>query len=126
VINHFDLFGFRQVYLFQKGKAYTNLIFKKRFFYKFVRHPLCRFIIAFWATPKMTLGHLVFAFSDHAYILIRDSARRARFDQQFTVMRTGIPARVSMLIPLPKSKQTPERYRQRKQRETGGYHKSYV
>src|SRR6266487_6530550 len=71
VINHFDLFGLRQVYLFQKGKQYTNLVFKKRFFYKLVRHPLLLgFIIAFWATPKMTLGHLVFALATTAYILI--------------------------------------------------------
>jgi len=48
VINHFDLFGLRQVYLFQKGKQYTDLVFKKRLFYRFVRHPLLLgFMIAF-------------------------------------------------------------------------------
>jgi protein-S-isoprenylcysteine O-methyltransferase Ste14 len=71
VINHFDLFGLRQVYLFQKGKQYTNLVFRKRFLYSFVRHPLLLgFLIAFWATPKMTLGHLVFSIATTAYILI--------------------------------------------------------
>src|SRR5271170_205563 len=52
LINHFDLFGLRQVYLRLRGSSYTPLIFVERAFYKFVRHPLyLGFIIAFWATP---------------------------------------------------------------------------
>lgn len=105
VINHFDLFGLRQVYLFQKGEEYTNLVFKKRFFYKFVRHPLLLgFIIAFWATSRMTLGHLVFALATTAYILIA-----IQFEERDLTNIHGDAYReyqreVSMLIPLPKSK----------------------
>lgn len=105
VINHFDLFGLRQVYLFQKGKQYTNLVFKKRFFYRFVRHPLLLgFMIAFWATPIMTLGHLVFAIATTAYMLIaiqleeRDMAN-IHGDEYRQYQRE-----VSMLIPFPKAK----------------------
>lgn len=105
VINHFDLFGLRQVYLFQKGKQYTDLVFKKRFLYSFVRHPLLLgFIIAFWSTPKMTLGHLVFAIATTAYILIA-----IQFEERDMANIHGDAYReykreVSMLIPLPKSK----------------------
>jgi methanethiol S-methyltransferase len=105
VINHFDLFGLRQVYLFQKGKQYTDLVFKKRFLYSFVRHPLLLgFIIAFWATPKMTLGHLAFAIATTAYILIA-----IQFEERDMANIHGDAYReykreVSMLIPLPKSK----------------------
>ena len=105
VINHFDLFGLRQVYLFQKGKQYTDLVFKKRFFYRFVRHPLLLgFMIAFWATPKMTLGHLVFATATTAYMLIA-----IQLEERDMANMHGDPYRqyqreVSMLIPLPKGK----------------------
>ena len=103
VINHFDLFGLRQVYLFQKGKQYTDLVFKKRLFYRFVRHPLLLgFMIAFWATPKMTLGHLVFAFATTAYMLIA-----IQLEERDMANMHGDPYRqyqreVSMLIPVPK------------------------
>jgi len=105
VINHFDLFGLRQVYLFQKGKQYTDLVFKKRFFYRFVRHPLLLgFMIAFWATPKMTWGHLVFATATTAYMLIA-----IQLEERDMANMHGDPYRqyqreVSMLIPLPKGK----------------------
>jgi len=106
VINHFDLFGLRQVYLFQKGKEYTDLVFKKRFFYKFVRHPLLLgFIIAFWATPKMTLGHLVFALATTAYMLIAIQLEERDLTSIHGDSYRQYQREVSMLIPLPKSKQ---------------------
>lgn len=71
MINHFDLLGTRQVYLHLRGKDYSPLDFKATGFYKYVRHPLMLgWITAFWSTPHMTVGHLVFAVGTTAYILI--------------------------------------------------------
>jgi protein-S-isoprenylcysteine O-methyltransferase Ste14 len=71
MINHFDLFGLRQVYLRMRGVEYTPLSFTQRALYKFVRHPIMLgFVIAFWATPHMSLGHLVFSLATTGYILV--------------------------------------------------------
>jgi protein-S-isoprenylcysteine O-methyltransferase Ste14 len=105
VINHFDLFGLRQVYLFLKGKQYTNLVFRKRFFYKLVRHPLLLgFMIAFWATPKMSLGHLVFAFATTAYMLIAIQLEERDLANIHGESYREYRREVSMLIPLPKKR----------------------
>jgi methanethiol S-methyltransferase len=71
MINHFDLFGLRQVYLRMRGRDYTPLTFTQRAFYKFVRHPIMLgFVIAFWATPHMSVGHLVFSLATTGYIFV--------------------------------------------------------
>jgi len=71
MINHFHLFGLDQVYHKLKSKPPTGLKFKEHFFYKFVRHPIMTgFIIAFWATPDMTQGHLLFAVVTTLYIIV--------------------------------------------------------
>jgi protein-S-isoprenylcysteine O-methyltransferase Ste14 len=71
MINHFDLFGLRQVWLYATGKPYTHLPFKTPFFYRYVRHPLyLGWLFCFWATPTMTVTHLFFAVMTTAYILI--------------------------------------------------------
>ena len=71
LINHFDLFGLRQVYLYLWGKEYTSLKFATPGPYKLMRHPLyVGWFFAFWATPTMTVAHLVFALLTTAYILI--------------------------------------------------------
>ena len=71
LINHFDLFGLRQVYLNFQGKSYTNLDFQTTGLYKIVRHPIMLgFIIAFWATPDLTQGQLLLEAITIVYILV--------------------------------------------------------
>ena len=70
-INHFDLFGLRQVWLYFRGKEYTQLPFQVNGLYKIIRHPIMTgAFIGIWATPVMTVGHLVFALGMSIYILI--------------------------------------------------------
>jgi protein-S-isoprenylcysteine O-methyltransferase Ste14 len=71
VINHFDLFGLRQVWFFARGGVPKDEPFVTRAFYRIVRHPLMLgFLVAFWATPAMSVGHLLFALATTGYILI--------------------------------------------------------
>jgi protein-S-isoprenylcysteine O-methyltransferase Ste14 len=105
IINHFDLFGLRQVYLYQRGKEYSPEKFKVAAFYKYVRHPIMLgFIIAFWATPLMSIGHLIFAVGTTAYILIA-----IQFEERDLMNTHGeaykeYKQRVAMIVPMPKRK----------------------
>lgn len=71
LINHFDLFGLRQVWVYLRGRAYTPLAFRTPGPYRYVRHPLyVGWLLMFWSAPVMTIAHLVFALGTTAYILV--------------------------------------------------------
>jgi methanethiol S-methyltransferase len=103
LINHFDLFGLRQVWLYLHGKPYTSLTFATPGPYKVIRHPMYfGWLIAFWATPTMTIAHLVFAVGMTIYILVaiwfeeRDLVEY--LGEAYAEYRRTVP----MLIPLPR------------------------
>jgi methanethiol S-methyltransferase len=99
IINHFDLFGLRQVYLRMRGIEYTPVKFAERAFYKHVRHPLyLGFLIAFWAAPHMSIGHLVFSIATSGYIFVGiffEERDLTRDHPEYRAYR----ARVPMLFP---------------------------
>jgi len=71
LIDHFELFGLKQTVSYAMGRPHEPPKFRERLFYRWVRHPLMLgFLIAFWATPVMSQGHLLFALVTTAYILI--------------------------------------------------------
>lgn len=71
MISHFELFGLTQIFDNFKSRTSQSPIFQTNYLYKIVRHPIMLgFLIAFWATPTMTLGHLLFAVVTSAYILV--------------------------------------------------------
>jgi methanethiol S-methyltransferase len=100
LINHFDLFGLRQIWLQLLGRPYTGLQFGTPGPYKVIRHPLyLGWFFAFWATPTMSVTHLVFALATTAYILIA-----IQFEERDLLEALGedyrqYRARVPMIIP---------------------------
>lgn len=105
MIDHFDLFGLRQVYLYARGKQHQPAKFKMTGFYQNVRHPIMMgFIIAFWSTPVMTLGHLVFALTATLYILIGISLEERDLTRLFGEAYVEYRRRVWMILPLPRKK----------------------
>ena len=99
LINHFDLFGLRQVWLYFRGRPYSHLPFVTPGPYRFVRHPLyIGWLMAFWATPTMTAAHLVFALGMSAYILIAigyEERYLIKFHAGYADYRRQVP----MLVP---------------------------
>lgn len=108
MINHFDLFGLRQVTLYFQRRPYTPVSFVTRGLYKVVRHPIMLgFLIAFWATPVMTLGHLMFAVITTVYILVALQLEEHDLLEADRPTYERYRRETSMLIPLPKGKRAP-------------------
>jgi len=103
LINHFDLFGLRQVWAYRRAQQIPPPEFRTPLFYKVVRHPLyLGFIIAFWAAPTMSQGHLFFALATTAYILIAIQLEEHDMVAVFGERYLAYRKQVSMLIPLPR------------------------
>ncbi|BBZ45544.1 methanethiol S-methyltransferase [Mycobacterium parmense] len=101
MVSHVDLFGLRQVYLAWRGKPYSHVGFRAPLLYRLVRHPLMLgFVIAFWAVPTMTAGHLLFSIAMTVYILlavrIEERDLVAALGEEYVAYRRD----VSMLLPL--------------------------
>lgn len=109
LINHFDLFGLRQVWLYLVGRPYTPLVFRTPFFYRYVRHPLyVGWLLTFWAAPTMTVAHLFFAVMTTAYIFVA-----IRFEEADLVSMHGeryqqYRQEVPMIVPAFGTKMRPE------------------
>jgi protein-S-isoprenylcysteine O-methyltransferase Ste14 len=100
LISHFDLFGLNQVWRFARGREAPTPRFATPAFYKLVRHPIYfGFAVAFWSTPKMTLGHLVFAAATTAYMLIAIQFEEHDLVGVFGEQYLRYRASVSMIVP---------------------------
>jgi protein-S-isoprenylcysteine O-methyltransferase Ste14 len=100
LINHFDLFGLRQVWAYRMRREIPPSDFRTPLFYRVVRHPLyVGFIMAFWATPRMSQGHLLFAMATTAYILIAIQLEERDLIAVFGQRYHDYRAQVGMLTP---------------------------
>jgi methanethiol S-methyltransferase len=109
LINHFELFGLRQVWARLTGATLPEPKFRTPFLYKRTRHPLyLGFLLAFWAAPVMTAGHLLFAVGTTGYILIGIWLEERDLVDLFGDQYRRYRQQVSMLIPLPGRKARPE------------------
>jgi protein-S-isoprenylcysteine O-methyltransferase Ste14 len=100
LINHFDLFGLRQIWLYLRQRPYTAIRFRTPGPYRLVRHPLyVGWFFAFWATPTMTVTHVFFALVTTAYILVAIQLEEQDLVDAFGISYTSYQTRVPMLVP---------------------------
>ncbi len=105
LLNHFDLFGLRQVWLYFTGKPYTHLPFETPLFYKYVRHPLyLGWMIAFWSAPVMTAAHFLFAALCTGYMLTAIKLEERDLIKVFGEKYLRYKEVAPMLIPFTKKK----------------------
>lgn len=101
LINHFDLFGLRQVWLYFRGKPYTHLGFVTPGPYKLIRHPLyVGWMTAFWATPTMSIAHLLLAVGMTVYMLVAIQFEERNLLEFHGEQYAAYRRRVPMLIPV--------------------------
>jgi protein-S-isoprenylcysteine O-methyltransferase Ste14 len=111
LIDHFELFGLRQTALYALGRTAERPAFKERLFYRWVRHPLMLgFLIAFWFTPVMTQGHLLFAVVTTAYILVALQIEERTLLYLHGDRYRDYQERVSMLLPFGRPRGARERH----------------
>ncbi|MCB0632527.1 MAG: isoprenylcysteine carboxylmethyltransferase family protein [Saprospiraceae bacterium] len=102
MVDHWDLFGLRQVWAYFTGKTYTPPKFKTAYLYKYVRHPLyLGFVIGFWAAPTMTVTHLIFTVMCTGYILVGIYLEEKDLTSYFGDTYRNYKKRIPMLIPIP-------------------------
>ena len=113
LINHFDLFGLRQVWLQLIGKKYANLGFVTPGPYKMIRHPLyLGFLLAFWATSTMSVAHLLFAILTTGYIFIAIQLEEKDLDSIHGRDYSEYKKKVPMIFPFGKEKKLEGAYDQ--------------